>query len=650
MDMPKKALNKYTHTIRAAQLISRYGVGALVDFPDQTLMTAAPEEWESNVTPIYDERLAKVLHVDYFGLPTPVLGDGEQGREDAVLVNKRISYARFPEWYFCPRCRSFKPLPKWIESWRKKDKESVEKDPYMVKHMRCTAIACKRQALVPARLVMICEKGHISDFPWVEWVHYRSGEGRVCDHPDLEIHTGKSSSSGLEGIRISCRYCKASASLKGVLGKDFFRKLDKKNGSTVFTCKGEHPWKHVRENCGEYPQAVMRGASMVHYPVVISSLLIPPYTSNLRKAVEGSGAYDELSKGIDLFMASLDGIPAESKDLVLVQYLDRNAKKIASETGRKEEDIRKLLEEKWIHGVDEAEDEPFDEVRYKEEEYEALTGRAPGQKDSPDLVREEQDIADYESVPFLRQVVLVHKLKEVRAMIGFSRVKPVAGAQCNRFVSVKRPATRWYPGYEVCGEGIFFDLKEDLIQSWVESEPEVIQRAAILQANYDRSFIGINKPRVITPGFILLHTIAHLLIKQLSFECGYGIASLRERIYCSVSDEGKAMNGILIYTANGDSEGTLGGLVRQGYKDCLQDIFTKAIGGARHCSNDPVCSLSHGQGRDALNISACHSCSLLPETSCEEFNSFLDRGMVLGTLEQPYIGFFQQFEKLMCLR
>ena len=650
--MKREALNKVTHTIRASQLISRYGVGAMVEFPDQTLMTAAPEEWENNVTPIYDERLAKALHVDYFGLPIPVPGDTETCEDMQSVVNRRIAYIRFPEWYFCPCCQSFKPLSQWIEDWQAKGSKEVESDPYMVKHMRCSSIACKRQkSLVPARLVVICDKGHISDFPWVEWVHYKDGKGRVCDHPDLEIHTGGSVSSGLEGIHIKCRSCKAEASLKGVLGKGFFEELDKKNGTNVFTCKGDHPWKHAKEACLEHPQAVLRGASMIHYPVVISSLLIPPYTSNLRKAVEDSAIYAGLNgnTGIGLILSSLEDLPANSRNQVLMDYLNKAADKIASETGADAADIRKLLEEKWIQGMDDVEDEPFDEVRYKEEEYEALSGQGQGQKDSPDLLKAEQDIKAYEKLPFLRQVVLVHKLKEVRAMIGFSRVKPVAGADSEGFVSVKRPSTRWYPGYEVCGEGIFLDFRDDLIQSWVESNQKIIRRAKILQENYDRSFIGKNKPRTITPEFMLLHSVAHVLIKQLSFECGYGIASLRERIYCDAGDGDKHMSGILIYTASGDSEGTLGGLVRQGYRDSLQNIFAKAIDGARQCSNDPVCSLSNGQGRDALNLSACHSCLLLPETSCEEFNSFLDRGMILGTLDDPDIGFFQQFQEAMDL-
>ena len=151
---------------------------------------------------------------------------------------------------------------------------------------------------------------------------------------------------------------------------------------------------------------------------------------------------------------------------------------------------------------------------------------------------------------------------------------------------------------------------------------------------------GKEKTKIYTSKFLLLHTISHLLIKQLSFECGYRIASLKERIYCSKANEQKKMAGILIYTASGDSAGTLGGLVRQGRSDTFPGLFKKALQTALTCSNDPVCSCSNGQGRDSLNLAACYSCALIPETSCEEFNTFLDRGIVVGTMEAPDEGIY----------
>ena len=150
--------------------------------------------------------------------------------------------------------------------------------------------------------------------------------------------------------------------------------------------------------------------------------------------------------------------------------------------------------------------------------------------------------------------------------------------------------------------------------------------------------------RVLTPRLVLLHTLGHLLINELVFACGYSSASLRERLYVSTTP-GQEMAGLLIYTAAGDSEGTMGGLVRMARPDNLSAIFTSALTDARWCSSDPVCmdAGERGQGPDSCNLAACHACALLPETSCEEFNRFLDRGLVIGTFDDPGLGFFSSF-------
>lgn len=207
---------------------------------------------------------------------------------------------------------------------------------------------------------------------------------------------------------------------------------------------------------------------------------------------------------------------------------------------------------------------------------------------------------------------------------------------------MKKQDTNWYPAYEVRGEGIFIEFDENAIFEWQKNNPEIQSRVDVLNENYRKSFIGQSKPRKITAKFLLLHTISHALIKQLSFECGYSIASLKERLYCSEIADGKQMSGIFIYTASGDSEGTMGGLVRQGCADTFPGIFKKAMEEAMTCSNDPVCGLSMGQGRDSLNLSACYSCCLIPETSCEEFNIFLDRGTIVGTYENREMGFYSR--------
>jgi hypothetical protein len=205
-------------------------------------------------------------------------------------------------------------------------------------------------------------------------------------------------------------------------------------------------------------------------------------------------------------------------------------------------------------------------------------------------------------------------------------------------------AQDWLPASVVYGEGIFLELDEQRLRAWETQNANALhQHLAHLRENYERARTARNlQPKRLTPRFILLHTLAHLLINRLTFECGYSSASLRERLY--VSDNPAApMAGLLIYTAEGDAEGTMGGLVRMGQPRYFAPILRRALEAASWCSADPVClemGAQHGQGPDSCNLAACHSCALLPETACEEFNRFLDRTLLIDTFANSRFGFF----------
>lgn len=608
----KVDLNKVTHSVRAAQAVLQYGVGAMVDFPDQTLITAAPEVW-TETQRIYDDRFAKALGVDYFAMPT------------------NISYSRFPEWYFCPKCRKFQPISKWISEYQKRSKAKVlEGDPYMVKHMQC--MDC-RQDLVVARIVTVCKHGHINDFPWVKWVHKQSKKP-ICENPSLFFKTGASGTEGLEGLSISCS-CGAYTTLQGAFEKNCFEKLDKDIDDEMFRCEGGHPHKHIKEKCTCYPRTVQRGSSSVYFPVVYSSLVIPPYADKLNASIEKSNAFSECE-------TTLYNVP-ELRNIILTKYFIQWVNKIALEIGAPQASIESVLKRKWFDESNVETD--VTSVKYRAEEYEALSGEISTPTGSLGEFSREGIRKELfqQKLPHIKAISLIDKVRVVNALIGFSRINPVFGKDDDGFVHIKEQETSWYPAYEVRGEGIFIEFEQTDIDQWIAENPVVTERTKKINDNYAESFIGQSHPRSITPKLILLHTISHLLIKQLSFECGYSIANLSERLYCADESEGKQMAGILIYTASGDSEGTLGGLVRQGKPDAFPHIFKRAIDGARTCSNDPVCILSRGQGRESLNLAACHTCALLPETCCEERNGFLDRGVVIGTYEDPQIGFYNTF-------
>lgn len=602
----RQELNKVDYSVRAMQAVLQYGVGAMVDFKDQTLMTAGLEYWK-NEQIIQDSRFAKALGVSHFYLPT------------------QISYVRFPQWYFCPKCRRFQPLNKWIKEYKRKAKaNTLEKDPYMINHIKCPKC---HTPLVVTRIVTVCENGHIDDFPWVEWVH-RAASKDICVNPVLEFKTGASSSEGLDGLIVKCSSCKAQQSLRRVFNKNYFEELDEKNEVPVFKCTGKHPFRHEKGKCNCYPRVLQRGASSVYLPLSYSSLVIPPYSDIMTVKIENSEKYKRYLEDIQ------DEEPEDRIDFIK-KRLGKWVDAIYRETGVSKGDVEKVLKHKWLEDIDTCD---VESSGYKVEEYKALSGEVKSVDGGMgDFSREGMDVEDYH-IPHIKSVALIDKIRVVHALVGFSRINGVVSRFSNGFVDVK--GINAYPGYQVRGEGIFIEFDSAEIQKWVDGNPKIQERAKILRDNYRKSFFGENYPKKITAKFIMLHTLSHLLIYQLSFECGYNVASLSERLYCSDENDGTSMAAIFIYTASGDSEGTLGGLVRQGRPDILPKIIKKAIKRAEMCSNDPVCSMSKGQGRDALNLSACHACALLPETCCEERNVFLDRAMLVGNYEHPEIGFW----------
>lgn len=627
----KIRLNATSHSVRAAQAVLQYGVGAMVDFPSQTLMTAAPEYWEDQVVHIHDERLEKSLGVKYFGMPK-----GGKNRDG-------IAYARFPEWYFCPKCRRFQPLSNWITDFNKQANGSEKtNNQNMSRVLRCPN---DHVELVVARIVTVCQHGHINDFPWVKWTHAKNfgGAKDVCKNPRLKFTTSPVASEGLEGLSLKCESCGAATTLMGAFNDGEFERLDEKYpGRYNFTCEGGQPWKGEREkNCGLYPKVLQRGSSSVYFPVTASSLVIPPFSDIINSRIENSSLYEEFRTKVKT-VRNLKGLSTEIQEENISSIVNEDSEKIAANIGCDPKQVKEILERRMLPETDINYD--TGSIEYRAMEFDALSGRT-SVTGTPydDFKRVPTDISKY-NIPFIKGISLIEKIREVQVLLGFSRIEPFPAAMIRSklpgFVPVKEEETEWYPGYNVYGEGIFIEFDGDAINAWRSGNTVLEKRVITLQENYDNSFLGKQNPRKISGKFLLLHTISHLLIKQLSFDCGYNISSLKERIYCGEAAEGKDMAGILIYTASGDSEGTLGGLVRQGKYDTFPRIYRKCIETAVTCSNDPVCSLSKGQGRDSLNLAACYSCGLLPETCCEEFNIFLDRGVVIGTYENKKLGFF----------
>jgi hypothetical protein len=392
---------------------------------------------------------------------------------------------------------------------------------------------------------------------------------------------------------------------------------------------------------------VQRGASNIYFADVASALEIPIADGfgafdDLRTAVEGHPAYNMLRHIIDEQGSSALSGPMAVGMLTMM----------SNELAVPIEHITTIVTGKVADPLD---------PDHASREWLALTSPQTGEQDpkSPFITRHVSLSEDEISDPWLstvdrsiKHVVLVTRLKEVRALRSFSRLDPLNRALRPDLTPAldTAPKVSWAPAVEVFGEGIFLSFDEIAMNSW-ESSPVVRKRVTKLQSNLNSSGLGksILRQRLgretVSARFIFLHTLAHILIRELCFECGYSSASIRERIYSEQGASGPQA-GILIFTAAGDAEGTLGGLVRQGRAPRLLRSIAKALESGIWCSADPICQESNGQGYDDTNLAACHACSLLPETSCVTGNMLLDRSLVIDRGERSS-GFFTDPASLM---
>lgn len=597
-------------SIRRSQLIVPFGVGAIVNMPDVSLMACSIDLWNAKVAgeKIFDERLQKRLRVSYFLTPS-----------SSEKYPKGLPFVYFPKWLSCPACRSFRPVDEWKRRWLAKNRVIFDVP-------RCdNSQECRNAKLIPSRFVIACEKGHIDDFPWIEWVHRRSG---VCDKPDLSIHSG-GGIAGLGGIKIYCKTCKQNENMLRAFSREAFNRF------IQFRCTGNKPWLMKKEDCVEIPQTLQRGASNVYFPQIISSICIPPYSDDLN---------DRIIKGPVWELLSSQNEAIDDKQYEFL--LDNEVRRL----DESREVVDKILK-RMLRASSGGRINIQSEIEYRYDEYQAFQGKVKeGTLDSKHFSIEPIDSIQY-NIYGLKKVILVHRLREIRTLVSFSRINPFESEDavfseeekkkiiCLMPVSEKAEID-WFPAIEVNGEGIFILFDEQTVKNWA-NKVSIKSRIATINRRYANMCIGYGrKPRFITPEFVFLHTFAHVLIRQLSYEAGYSTASLRERIYCSADPNHFPMTGLLIYTASGDSEGSMGGLVRQGRVDKLPAIIDKAICDASWCSSDPVCIESDGQGLGSVNLAACYACLLLPETTCEKNNRFLDRATLIGTPEDSDLGFF----------
>jgi Domain of unknown function (DUF1998) len=585
--------------LRRAQALSPSGVGAIIDILGESFVAEDTSRWQGKWHTLKAPRIAS--YFDTSNLRTP---------PSAEETHAGLPYLRFPQWLFCGKCRR---MTKWGPRKEKQGEPA-----------RCDT--CKgHPQLVPMRFVAVCGNGHLEDVPWVRWAHSRSSSPnqRQCAVQTLKfIHLSKVG-GGLESLTVRCDTCEAERNLRDLPAPGALKGIGIK-------CLGGQPWQFPTErvNCEQDLIVLQRGASSVHFPMVESAIDIPPDSDWLSwggpmEQLLSSMYFQMLLKKPDTPLAdSLIGLAAQEVGVSVAEARFALTAQIGGDQGSSAiDDDEDLKVREWLALVNPAESyDPRDYFISRRVPMPSLEGHL-GLQTFANVAA--QQITD---------VVIVDRLREIRVLLGFHRhtmikkVEPSLGRKVD-----------FLPAIEVFGEGVFLRINETSLQEWENSQP-VRQRAQVLRQRLAGSFLKrwIDEDGA-SPRMIMIHTLAHLLMRQMSFDAGYSASSLRERIYAGTDPE-TPLAGLLIYTGAGDSEGSLGGLARLGEPERLVPVLARALGTAQWCSLDPVCRESSGQGTDALSLAACHACALAAETSCTQNNVLLDRVLVIG----PEIGFFRK--------
>jgi len=606
--------------IRQSQIVSSYGPGSMVDLPEKSIIVGGLNHWKFGETKkrIDEERLerklSKLLEAPIVLYEPPASQENTAGR---VGINTFI----FPNWFVAQ-------IEGRDSTWKSPNGKEYRTRP-LVPHNHLSSGKYldgdrKKHPVVPIRFVQACLNGHISDINWRKFVHENSDS--KCPGTDLWLDEGGTGSDFVD-IFVRCENCGARRPLSDAT-------LPQRNA--LGFCEGHRPWlgKNSREDCIDentkkpFPNRLLvRSASNAYFSQVLNVISLPNTDEKLRQSV--GLVYEHYLQYAE-----------EIEDITRERRKDRVAEALKGFTDQVVwEEVQRRKSNK-----------PSDEKNIKEIEIETLTSQ-PDEvgEDTPDndFYARNRDITglDASLKGKINRIVLVHRLREVVALVGFTRFEPgISDIDGELDLSVKLASldieTKWVPAVENKGEGIFIGFSPESIEKWLKKEA-VKERGQALSRGFEkwleRKDIKPGKLRFPGLPYIMLHSLSHLLITTLSLESGYSASAIKERIYAVSNDK----YGILLYTGSPSSEGTLGGLVQEGNR--IEKHIANAIKLGQLCSNDPICA-GH-QPEDTyeerfLHGAACHGCLLIAETSCERRNEYLDRALIIPTIETPDAAFF----------
>lgn len=586
--------------LRQSQLVGIFGPGAMLDLPDYAVLVAGLEHWSPGEE-IYEPRLVELLEARLdrtrLRLQAPPIDDPGTPRSG-------VRVWEFPEWFVTQHA---------IESGTGRRSRRLVHLRELERRRFVHPDSGKKYSVVPVRFVRACPRGHIDDLDWDAYVH--RGERR-CGRPLWLDERG--TSGDLLNVRVRCECGEERSMIEA----------SEKSLRALGHCTGRLLWlgPGAVEACEHDSRLLSRSASHSYFPniqrVISLPALVPLVTLAVRRVwqtiqeVQTAEVLAMLRSVVPSVREALEGF---GDDEVLAAIQARRAGGAIAPRPVKEVEIEVLSAATDELGVDEPEGDFY--------------ARA--------VPRERWDAPWMAAV---ERVVLVHRLREVAAQAGFTRFEaepPNTEGELDMDVQLAPLSAEadWLPAVENRGEGVFIGFRRADIEAWRE--------LPAVQARQRRLAAGLEAWKADHPAshrefpdlaYIMLHSLSHLLLTAIALESGYPASSIRERVYA-----GAGGYGILLYTGSPDAEGTLGGLVQAGRR--IQHHLRLALDSARLCSNDPVCAQhdpSDALDRRFMLGAACHGCLLIAETSCEMFNDFLDRSLVVPTVDEAEAAFFGQ--------
>ncbi|MCX5422222.1 DUF1998 domain-containing protein [Streptomyces sp. NBC_00078] len=605
--------------LRPSQLLHTYGIGAVTDLPNLSTMVMGLDDWDPvRARVLTEDRLLAAVrrrlggHVTALRTPPHLPENPADPYGDWTRTG--VPVGLFPRWLRCSRerCNQLAPASGGLFDLRR-NLYRPEKTKYV--HINCGGPGAGQPTALPARFLVACPKGHMDDFPWVYFVHRGSTS---CEGQTLSL-TESGTTGEAANVFVRCTCGVAPRSMADALGQAGERNLP--------ACRGHHPHlgTFAQGGCQEHARTMVLGATNSWFASQLRLFSIPRAEEPLTQTVREHWT----------LLSPLAAVPADAAKMLLpTQACWPELEQYGADAVW----AAVTKEAQAVAGHEGEEDEEFDLTT---PEWRAFTH--PRDHALPDFTTVRERRLPDDTADWLDSVVLVHRLREVSALTGFTRIEaPEWLPEEDTHTRVVAPLSRnnasaWVPCAELRGEGVFLALKEERLAEW-ERQDAVRAREEILKSAH-QAWCTARRVEPRWPGirYVLLHTLAHVLIRQFALECGYGASGIAERIYARSGSD--PMSGILLYTAAPDSEGTLGGLVSLGRSERLGPAIAQALEEARLCSSDPMCAEHDPRIHSRLHGAASHACLFAAETSCERGNHYLDRALLVETLADDKCAF-----------